>query len=57
MVTEPGLDRRDVGDPAGIGEWVAGDLCESLGASGTRQVPDVRSRERYDGLTPVIITL
>lgn len=57
MVAERGAGSRDIGDPGGVGQPVVCDLGERVGARNRPQERDVVERKRYDGLTPVIITL
>jgi hypothetical protein len=57
VVAERGAGSRDIGDPGGVGQPVVCDLGERVGARNRPQERDVVERKRYDGLTPVIITL
>ena len=49
--------RGDVGDTGGIVEPISGGLAQRVAAVVAGQIRDVVERERYDGLTPVSITL
>ncbi|MDT5190722.1 MAG: hypothetical protein QOI28_2973, partial [Mycobacterium sp.] len=45
------------GDPRGVGQPVPGDLGQRVRPFVALQIRDVVERERYDGLTPVTMTL
>jgi hypothetical protein len=54
---EPGTDGGDIGQPAGVGQRVAGNLGQRRSTGVTAEVGDVVAPEGQDGLTPVIMTL
>ncbi|BBX26493.1 hypothetical protein GCM10009632_36200 [Mycolicibacterium alvei] len=56
-VTELCSDSSDIADQAGSGEAAPGHLTQGLLPRLRPQVRDVGGIERYDGLTPVTITL
>jgi hypothetical protein len=49
--------RIDIGYQRGIAQPVARDLAQRRNAGIAAQIGNVVEAERYDGLTPVIITL
>jgi hypothetical protein len=56
-LAEPGADGGDIGQPAGVGQGVAGNLGQRRRTGVTAEVGDVVAPEGQDGLTPVIMTL
>jgi len=56
-ITERGSHRSDIGNEGGIREPEAGDFAQRALPRFAAQIGDVVQTERYDGLTPVIITL
>jgi hypothetical protein len=56
-VAEPLADRGDVGEQAGVGQRMAGDIGQRRRTGVTGEVGDVVAPEGQDGLTPVIMTL
>jgi hypothetical protein len=56
-ITERRSHRSDVGDERGVGQPIACDFTQRALPRFAAQIGDVVQTERYDGLTPVIITL
>jgi hypothetical protein len=56
-ITERRSHRSDVGDQRGVGQPIACNFAQRALTRFAAQIGDVVQTERYDGLTPVIITL
>lgn len=57
MIAELCSESSDIADQAGSGEAASSHLGQSLTAHLRPQIRDIGGIERYDGLTPVTITL